>query len=344
MERKVSLHGIVTPYELCICAVQSVMNLSSMNILASNRTAVFVAFLVLCVGALIPGSARAATCVFSSTNLELGTVSEDVRCLQRYLNGAGFTVSASGAGSTGKETNQYQTKTVAAVAKWQAANGISPATGTWGPLSRAKYIILTSGSVPATPPPTPTTPTPVPPPTPTVPVESTAEKNARAAIADIREEYSDVLGDYEKAKDDGDSVGKSRALLAEAQEQIMEALFSFVAQDYTEALEYVKDAENTLDEAADEIDGKSSKTKATRTEAKRALSDVRNELKDAEDEVDDSRADDDDIDDAYDYLDEAEDLIDDAGESYSDYQDYGDVMDLVADARSLIRKALKAID
>src|SRR5262245_11723790 len=68
--------------------------------------------------------ARAATNCGFTRDLAIGAVGEDVRCLQQYLNGAGYVVSTSGVGSPGSETTQFQAKTSAAVAKWQAANGL----------------------------------------------------------------------------------------------------------------------------------------------------------------------------------------------------------------------------
>ncbi len=88
---------------------------------------------------------------------------EDVKCLQQYLNASGNQVAASGAGSPGNETTFFGPLTRAAVSKWQAANGVSPAAGYFGPISLAKYNSLVAAA-PA-PAPTPTPPgTPPPPP------------------------------------------------------------------------------------------------------------------------------------------------------------------------------------
>lgn len=82
--------------------------------------------------------------------LAVGATGEDVRCLQRYLNWAGFQVSASGAGSPGNETQYFGERTRAAVAAWQNANaasvltplGLSAGTGFWGSASFAKYVLI----------------------------------------------------------------------------------------------------------------------------------------------------------------------------------------------------------
>jgi peptidoglycan hydrolase-like protein with peptidoglycan-binding domain len=49
----------------------------------------------------------------------------------------GFAVSTSGAGSKGKETNYFGTKTFLALKKYQKAQGII-STGYFGPITRAQ--------------------------------------------------------------------------------------------------------------------------------------------------------------------------------------------------------------
>ncbi|MEK7173869.1 MAG: peptidoglycan-binding domain-containing protein [Patescibacteria group bacterium] len=107
-------------------------------------------------GSMMPGAGQ---CAFTR-DLTMGVQSEEVRCLQKYLNSAGHTVSTSGAGSSGNESMYFGALTRAAVSKWQAANGVSPVAGYFGAKSRAKY-----NSLVATLPP----PTPIPIPTPTKP-------------------------------------------------------------------------------------------------------------------------------------------------------------------------------
>ena len=73
-------------------------------------------------------------------DLKVGTTGSDVRALQQYLNSHGSVVAASGPGSVGQETEGFGALTKAAVARFQAAAGITPATGYFGPITRA-YIV-----------------------------------------------------------------------------------------------------------------------------------------------------------------------------------------------------------
>lgn len=81
-------------------------------------------------------------------SLRLGSVGEDVRCLQRYLNWAGFTLASSGAGSPDNETMYFGPRTHNAVIRWQEANrtqvltpiGLTNGTGFWGTRSFSRYV------------------------------------------------------------------------------------------------------------------------------------------------------------------------------------------------------------
>lgn len=88
-----------------------------------------------------------ATCSFTRS-LSLGSVGEDVKCLQKYLNGTSYKVATSGVGSLNNESNYYGSLTQKAVSVWQAGNGVSPAVGFFGPLSQAKYSSLVSVGTP----------------------------------------------------------------------------------------------------------------------------------------------------------------------------------------------------
>ncbi|MEK7630480.1 MAG: peptidoglycan-binding domain-containing protein [Patescibacteria group bacterium] len=81
---------------------------------------------------------------------------EDVRCLQKYLNGAGHQIAATGAGSPGSESTNFGPLTKAAVMKWQTSAGITPVAGYFGLKSRNAYNAMAGGTTPppsGTPPP-----------------------------------------------------------------------------------------------------------------------------------------------------------------------------------------------
>lgn len=87
--------------------------------------------------ALTDGAAP-GTAVFTR-DLDVGSSGEDVRALQVYLNAHGAQIAESGPGAPGSETSLFGGLTRAALARFQATNGISPAVGYFGPLTRS-YI------------------------------------------------------------------------------------------------------------------------------------------------------------------------------------------------------------
>jgi hypothetical protein len=70
-------------------------------------------------------------------NLTIGSTGNDVMALQVWLNAHGYVLASSGAGSPGNETARFGGLTKAALAKFQAAVGISPAAGYFGAKTRA---------------------------------------------------------------------------------------------------------------------------------------------------------------------------------------------------------------
>ncbi|MCJ7829615.1 peptidoglycan-binding protein, partial [Patescibacteria group bacterium] len=93
-----------------------------------------------------------AACTFTRA-LYPGVSGADVKCLQQYLNGAGYAVAASGVGSAGNETQYYGSLTQAAVGAWQTAKGVvcGAYCGYFGPVSQAKYVALGGAVTPVTP-------------------------------------------------------------------------------------------------------------------------------------------------------------------------------------------------
>jgi len=85
-----------------------------------------------------PAHPIAPISIFNS-NLSLGMTGIGVLALQQYLNTKGFTVATTGPGSSGQETQYFGHATKAALIKFQTAVGITPASGYFGPITRA-YI------------------------------------------------------------------------------------------------------------------------------------------------------------------------------------------------------------
>lgn len=133
--------------------------------------------------------AQTTSCTFTRS-LTVGSRGADVSCLQDALIADDYLQIAASTGYFGKLTK-------AAVRKWQAAAGVSPTSGFFGPISRAAYAEAMEGAVASTPstpgtpkPTTPGTPKPTTPGTPTVPapasglaVSVTAQQPSGSAIA-----------------------------------------------------------------------------------------------------------------------------------------------------------------
>lgn len=92
------------------------------------------------IAALQAGSASTSggACFTFTQKATVGTKGGEVMEIQKFLNSHGAVVSASGAGSVGNETTYFGAKTKAAVATFQAGNGITPTAGYWGPVTYAK--------------------------------------------------------------------------------------------------------------------------------------------------------------------------------------------------------------
>lgn len=95
--------------------------------------------------ALVTGASTptSSSCSFTR-DLTVGVSGADVTCLQNALIAKGYSIPAGATGYFGSQTK-------AAVMAWQAAAGVSPAAGYFGPKSRAAFGSTSS---------TPTTPTP----------------------------------------------------------------------------------------------------------------------------------------------------------------------------------------
>lgn len=113
-----------------------------------------VAALLAQITALQGGSTTPSTgvgCYAFTRTHQQGDSGGEVMWIQQFLNSHGAQIAATGAGSPGNETSYFGALTKAAVAKWQAANGVSPAAGYWGPITRAKVAAVCAGSTPGGP-------------------------------------------------------------------------------------------------------------------------------------------------------------------------------------------------
>lgn len=86
------------------------------------------------------GGSTSASCSFTGA-LTIGSQGAQVTCLQQYLVANNYLVMP-----TGVSYGYFGQLTASAVAKWQAANGVSPAVGYFGPVSQAKFAAMGGGS------------------------------------------------------------------------------------------------------------------------------------------------------------------------------------------------------
>ncbi len=91
--------------------------------------------------------ASTASAAYMHTGLlKMGQTSSQVMSLQQTLNGGGFLISTTGAGSPGMETSYFGAKTKAAVVAFQSAKGLG-ADGIVGAQTGAALAAMTGGSV-----------------------------------------------------------------------------------------------------------------------------------------------------------------------------------------------------
>ncbi|MDQ5889999.1 MAG: hypothetical protein QG609_492, partial [Patescibacteria group bacterium] len=311
-------------------------------------------FLALIVILSAPISVGAAEKCNFSRNLDLGVDGEDVRCLQKYLNASGFTIAESGVGSPGGETTLFRDLTKKAVAKWQAANGLSPASGYFGPLSRSKYDQITSGITNAiTKVENPvaadalqkqlaelqakalsmnsnsnSTATP----TPTSSSKSAADK-IKLAIQALK----DADNQIEDAEEDGLSIGNAEGDIENAKEDLFESVLAYFKGNYEDAIEYADDAYDNAMDAFEEAGGETDED-----EIDEMIEEVEDQIDEAWIEIDEAEDNDEDTDKAEDLLEQAEDVLDDAKNALDD-GDYDEAEELANEAEDLVDDAVDAI-
>ncbi|MDD4931623.1 MAG: peptidoglycan-binding protein [Candidatus Colwellbacteria bacterium] len=100
----------------------------------------------ICIAADAPMDIPPSQAVFNRS-LSLGSIGDDVRALQVFLNNNGFIVATSGIGSPGQETSYFGSLTRSALAAFQAKSDIRPSVGYFGPITKARIISLLSSEV-----------------------------------------------------------------------------------------------------------------------------------------------------------------------------------------------------
>ncbi len=80
-------------------------------------------------------------------DIAVGSSGDDVRMLQKFLNSHGYVITRTGPGSAGNESVLFGALTRKALAKFQAAHGISPATGYFGSATRSLVSSMNGSSI-----------------------------------------------------------------------------------------------------------------------------------------------------------------------------------------------------
>lgn len=279
-------------------------------------------------------------CSFGRT-LDLGVTGEDVRCLQIFLNDAGFTVADSGPGSAGNETTRFGELTTAAVLKWQTAIKVPGANGVFGPASQGAYLLAVVSKL-ETQQVALTTTAPVTTPAPQVAGVSTSDPDAKARTAATKmlEDVVKILADTQSQIEDADEdeILSLYEDLADVQNDFYKALLTFFDGDYTEAQDL---ADEVLADATDVLEDAGGESEAT--EAEDLLDDVLDLYDEVEELIGDAEDDDAEVGDAPDLLDEAADLLDDAQDAF-DARVYRQAVSDALDAEELLEEAKGEID
>lgn len=290
---------------------------------------------LLFIGSAMPVDAQ-TECTFTRT-LKEGIEGEDVRCLQKFLNNSGYTIAASGAGSPGKETDEFKTLTKEAVLRWQEANGLM-VDGYFGPLSQAKYKAKIKGET--------TTPgidtdlikdyvdSVIK--TPTV-TTSQAEEDAIVAMKAALKVLKDVENAISEADKNDQNTSAAEANFINAAKDMFDAMRYYFDGNYAKAEFEAEDGQENALTAFEETGREDLEN------AKQALDDIQDMFDDAEDDIDEAKDDGADVESAEQFLDEADEYIDLAEDAYDDGE-YDDALDYIDDAEDKIEDALETID
>lgn len=323
----------------------------------SKNLGVFFAALAVFFSTALPLPAATESCTFSR-NLEVKTVGEDVRCLQKYLNGAGYTIATSGIGSPGKETSIFGELTKQAVKKWQAANGVS-STGNFGPLSRQKFASLSAGAVlGAASPSVPTTLTAaqkqqlqsqissllvqienLKSKREKVIADRVTKEDAKAALDRTETDINNAQSEVNSAYSRGDDVDKANDYIREAKDKLEDTTRSYNKDRYEEVMSSSYEAEKLVDKALKEIDSDT----LTLADVKEVIDEAQKAFDKAESEI--SKADQNgyDVSKSESKLRESETTLEKAKDYYDD-RNYSEANTYAKKADDLADEALDAID
>ena len=176
--------------------------------------------------ALLRGGAAG---VSFTSNMTIGSSGTEVSRLQSFLIGRGHVIPAGATGYFGVQTQ-------AAVAAFQRANGVAPAIGYFGPLTRAWINAIIGASVSDS----------IPSPT------SSDEDDAQNALNDLDSRIRAVQDDIDEAEHDGEDVDEANGLLDEARDLLDEANEAFDDGNYDKVMDLVEEAEELVKDALDE--------------------------------------------------------------------------------------------
>ncbi len=177
-------------------------------------------------------------------DLKLGDTGEDVLCLQKSFNSLGYLIAVSGPGSLGNETSYFGPLTQQAVSRWQAANGITPTAGYFGPISRNKYFAnfsqlpsgttvtgTTSGTTTTTTTTTGTT------------ASSTEDKETRSLIESVIDDIAQAEALLIEAEDAGENITSVERDMRKVRDDIILSAEYYHEKRYVNAKSYAKKAQ-----------------------------------------------------------------------------------------------------
>lgn len=328
-------------------------------------------------GVAVSTVAYAATPTCDLTrDLDIGMEGKDVLCLQQWLNAEGYTLTESGPGAPGAETERFGALTRDALARFQKEHSLTPALGFLGPKTRTlihsnKDSKATSVLPPESIPADASSSADVRPQTPAVTQLTDGDRTRTEWLLSLLESKGLVGNKAEKEEDDDDDevsdgsfedrvvatiemmrdaeakmkkgavnaeqLSMARNNLEDAQEDLLDAIYAHFKGKSEKAVELIDDAENNAEDAFRDAGGI---TRDDETEDR--IDDLEDAIDEAWDEIDARDDAGDDTEDAEELLTEAESLLEEAEDAF-DEDDLDQADDLLDEVKSLIDDALDAV-